>query len=415
MISKIVEPGGLVIAHVMGYDMPGLGYQENFLPFEQQAIGNQVHIITGDRYVPHPSYTSVYGEQFGSRIVGEGQQMDRGVTIHRLAVPFELTRRNNPWIGGLSDRLNQIKPDIIHLHGVTPLSSLQVILSRKVRRRAVVCDHHLCQFNLEPFSLLKRIYYASFRFILSGYARKRVSGWLPINEDARKVLASPLGISGANVHINRLGVDTKSFQPNATDRQSYRNRNKIPPGQKLIVFAGKIERRKRLEDLLIAFATAISGKEPKTAILAIFGGGDATYLKTLKSETKALGIQNAVQFHLMQPHDQLPAIFNAADLGVWPGDAAITAIEALSCGLPLILPSNPGLSYVDNCNGAAEFPRGDTKVLAEMLVSFINSPGADRHHIATSCAEKLSWEAIAHDSITIYHHYLALRAGPHAQ
>ena len=399
----------------MGYYMPRLGYQENFLPFEQQAIGNRVHIITGDRYVPHPSYSSVYGKQLGPRIVGEGQQVDRGVTIHRLAVPFELTRRNNPWIGGLSDRLNQIKPDIIHLHGVTPLSSLQVILSRKARRVTLVCDHHLCQFNLEPFTLLKRIYYASFRLLLSGYAQKRVSGWLPINEDARKVLATPLGISGASVYINRLGVDITNFQPNEADRKSYRKENKIRPDQKLIVFAGKVERRKRLKDLLIAFATAISDREQKTAILAIFGGGDETYLTALKMQAETLGISNAVQFHPMQPHDKLPAIFNAADIGVWPGDAAITTIEALSCGLQIILPSNPGLSYVANCDGAAEFPRGNTSALAEILASYINTLGADRNHIATSCAEKLSWQAIARDSINIYDHCLALRATPHSQ
>jgi glycosyltransferase involved in cell wall biosynthesis len=412
--SKGADSGGLVIAHVMGYYMPGLGYQENFLPFEQQAVGNQVHIITGDRYAPHPAYASVYGDQFGPRIVGKGEQIDRGVLIHRLPVPFELTRRNNPWIGGLSDQLNQIKPDIIHLHGVTPLSSLQTILSGKARQWTLVCDHHLCQFNLEPFTLLKRIYYATFRLLLSRYAQKRVTGWLPINEDARMVLASPLGISGTNVHINRLGVDTNSFQPNEVVRKRYRNENGISPDQKLIIFAGKVEPRKRLEDLLIAVATAFPGAEQANAILAIFGGGDETYLKTLGAQAGTLGIQNIVRFHPMQPHDQLPAIFNAADIGVWPGDAAITAIEALSCGLHIILPSNPGLSYVANCSGATEFPRGNTAALAKILASAAGVPGTNRNQIATSCANKLGWQAIARDSISIYKHYIALQAASNA-
>lgn len=413
--SKSTDSGGLVIAHVMGYYMPRLGYQENFLPFEQQALGNQVHIITGDRYAPHPAYASVYGKQFGPRIVGNGEQIDRGVTIHRLPVPFELTRRNNPWIGGLTGRINQIKPDIVHLHGVTPLSSLQTILSRKANQWTLVCDHHLCQFNLEPFTLLKRVYYASFRLFLSGYAQRRVTAWLPINEDARKVLAIPLGISGTNVRINRLGVDTKSFQPNEAVRNAYRKEKKISPGQKLIVFAGKVEPRKRLEDLLIAYATAFSDTEQEAAILSIFGGGDERYLETLKAQAGILGIANTVQFHPMQPHDRLPAIFNAADIGVWPGDAAITAIEALSCGLQIILPSNPGLSYVANCDGATEFPRGDAEALAEILASHANAAGSDRNQIATGCAENLSWQSIARDSISIYDYYLALRAAPNAQ
>lgn len=399
----------------MGYYMPGLGYQENFLPFEQQAIGNQVHIITGDRYAPHRNYTSVYGAQLGPRIVGEGQRVDRGVTIHRLPVPFELTRRNNPWFSGLSSRLNQIKPDIIHIHGVTPLSSLQAIFGRNASRGTLVCDHHLCQFNLEPFTILKRVYYASFRILLSGYAKKRVSGWLPINEDARSVLATPLGISGTNVHINRLGVDTSNFHPDGVTRTDYRKKGRILGDQKLIVFAGKIEPRKRIEDLLRAFAATFSDTPQEAAILRIFGSGDETYLMTLQAQVVALGIQNAVQFHPMQPHDQLPAIFNAADIGVWPGDAAITAIEALSCGLPIILPSTPGLSYVANCSGASEFPRGNIEALAKILASTLNDPTVDRHQISADCAEKLSWRAITKESIKIYRQCIASKTAVHVQ
>lgn len=399
----------------MGYYMPGLGYQENFLPFEQQAIGNQVHIITGDRYVPHPAYASVYGEQFGSRIVGTGKQIDRGVTIHRLPVPIELTRRNNPWIRGLASQLDQIEPDIVHLHGVTPLSSLQVILGRTTKRWTLVCDHHLCQFNLEPFTTLKRGYYTFFRLLFKVFGQKRVASWLPINEDARDVLATALGIKGDNVHINRLGVDANTFYLDENAREDYRQKNNIPFDHKLIVFAGKIEARKRLEDLLHAFAKAFSGTQRDNAVLAIFGGGEEAHLEALKAKAKKLGIMNSVRFCPMQPHDQLPTIFNAADIGIWPGDAAITAIEALSCGLPIVLPSNPGLSYVANCAGAIEFPRGDTEALTEILAVHLNDLAVDRNQIATGCAEKLSWHAITRDSIDIYHRCLATRTASNVQ
>ncbi|NKB20050.1 MAG: glycosyltransferase [Alphaproteobacteria bacterium] len=399
----------------MGYYMPGLGYQENFLPFEQQVIGNEVHIITGDRYAPHPAYASVYEEQFGSRVVGVGKQLDRSVTIHRLPVPVELARRNNPWIGGLARRLNQIQPDIVHLHGVTPLSSLQAVLGKTAKRWTLVCDHHLCQFNLEPFTFLKRAYYTFFRLLFTAFGQKRVASWLPINEDARDVLATTLGIKGANVHINRLGVDTNMFYFNQSIREGYRRKNNIPPDLRLIVFAGKIEPRKRLEDLLTAFASAFPGKNQDKAMLAIYGGGEKSQLEALKTRAEELEIENAVRFHPMQPHDQLPKIFNAADIGVWPGDAAITAIEALSCGLQVILPSDPGLSYVASCKGATEFPRGDTGALADLIVLQAGPSMSARNQIAADCAEKLSWTAIAHDSIEIYRHSLATTKSENAK
>ena len=185
----------LNIAHVTSYYMPGLGYQENFLPFEQAKLGHEVHIITGNRFAPHPSYDTVYEPRMGPRFLDTGDKEERGVIVHRLAVPFELQRHNNPWIAGSISLLDQLTPDIIHLHGVTPWSSLRVIFSPSAKLHRIVVDHHLCKFNLVPFTVAKRIFYRAFRSICAKHAQRRVKAWLPINEDAKDVLDDVLGIS----------------------------------------------------------------------------------------------------------------------------------------------------------------------------------------------------------------------------
>jgi len=412
MLAQVgTKSSALIIVHVMGYYVPNLGYQENFLPFEQAKLGHEVHIVTGDRYVPHPSYKTVYEPRLGPRIVGRGKQVERNVTIHRLPVLLELKNHNNPWVSGSVYLLDQLKPDIVHLHGVTPWSSLGVIFSRAAQRHILVCDHHLCRFNLEPFITVKRAYYAAFRTLCAQPAQRRVKAWLPINEDAKQVLSDILGIRGKNVFINRLGVDSDRFTRNAESGRVWRRANNIPDGATLFVHAGRLEPRKRIEDLIKAFAIMRSVEPDNDYWLGIIGNGDENYISGLKNIAASLGISARTVFWNILPHDSLPAVFNAADAGIWPGDASVTLIEALGCGLPIALPEKPGLSYVTNCAGAAVFEQFDVTALAALMPRLIEATGIERERIATGCAERLSWRAIAAEATEIYREVIARSLG----
>ena len=49
------------IVHVMGYYQSGLGYQENWLPFEQRALGHDVALVCADRLWPVPNFDETLG------------------------------------------------------------------------------------------------------------------------------------------------------------------------------------------------------------------------------------------------------------------------------------------------------------------------------------------------------------------
>lgn len=397
----------LTIAHVMGYYAPGLGYQENFLPFEQAAAGHKVHIVTGDRYMPHPSYDTVYAPRLGPRMVGTGRHVERGVVIHRLPVRFEFSHRNNPWLAGSVALLDRISPDVVHLHGVTPLCSLRIALSASaVRRHTLVCDHHLCRFNLTPLTFPKRVYYALFRIFLSGLVKRRIRAWLPINEDAERVLREILGIDGDNVHVSRLGVDTAHFRRDPATGAAWRQLHNIDTDTTLVVHAGRLEPRKNLGDLLTAFAKAFPDGGA-AALLAIAGEGEKEHVTAVRQCAATLGIQDRVLFPGMQKHDNLPALFNAADVGVWPGDPSVTVVEALGCGLPVVLSDPPGQDYVARCPGAVVISRGDIDTLTAVLTRQARTPSSERAHIACECAGRLGWSAIAADAVACYRQALA--------
>src|ERR1700754_1072049 len=141
--------------------MPGLGYQENHLPFAQAALGHDVHIVTADRPVPDARLAATASED--AQHYRPGRSSHHGVTLHRLPVIFEISRRNNLCLRGLARTLDTIGPDVVHLHGVTPFTTLQVLLGPQRSRRAVLVDHHLCHFNLHPWTPVKRAWYWCWR------------------------------------------------------------------------------------------------------------------------------------------------------------------------------------------------------------------------------------------------------------
>jgi len=58
----------------------------------------------------------------------------------------------------------------------------------------------------------------------------------------------------------------------------------------------------------------------------------------LTSLSRTLGIRDQTIFHDFADRSELSQIYNAADIGVWPGDPSITVLEALATGLACLLP-----------------------------------------------------------------------------
>ena len=391
--EDLVDAAPLTIAHVTGYYMPGYGYQENHLPFCQAAFGHSVHIVTSDRPVPD----SRFGARDGKAASYAPDRSQHGaVTVHRLPVWFELRRRNNPCLRGFGRTLDAIAPDVVHLHGVTPLTTLAALLAPARSERIIVVDHHLCRFNLQPWTPLKRTWYWLWRRIVLPRLQSRVTAWLPINGDARGVLADTLGIRGEQVRINRLGADLEQFRWDDALRESWRRKLGIENTARVFVHAGRLGPRKEIELLIRAFALA--GSERDALIIA--GHGEPVYEERLRAlATTARGI---VRFLPMQPAEGMAGLFNAADLAVWPGDASVTLIQAMGCGLPPIIADDPGADYVDHCPDATVFRRGDVIALAQQIGTPHDISVGRRRRIVAFARQHFEWRAIAAQSIAIY-------------
>ena len=102
------------IVHVMNWYIPGMGYQENFLPAEQKKLGHDVYIIASDRVPQYKGYERNVGKTIGERVWGRVLS-ESGVTVYRLATVFEVVNGGQVIVRGLYKLLKELKPDVVQI------------------------------------------------------------------------------------------------------------------------------------------------------------------------------------------------------------------------------------------------------------------------------------------------------------
>lgn len=166
----------------------------------------------------------------------------------------------------------------------------------------------------------------------SGWADK-LRGWASHRADAvilydRKAGARYTSLLGTSDKIfiapNTIHVANAGYNPGFAKRD--------------FLFVGRLQQRKRLNDLLLAFSIAAC-KLPSETGLIIVGDGD------IKSELQALasslGIAEKVTFcGKLTDADKLKSIFQRALAYVSPGDVGLGVLHSFAYGVPVITRQN---------------------------------------------------------------------------
>lgn len=138
-----------------------------------------------------------------------------------------------------------------------------------------------------------------------------------------------------------------------------------------ILFFGKIRKYKGLDSLLAAMPKVLSRVQCELLVIGEFYDSIEKY----RQQVRELGIENSVRIeNRYVPNEEVPAIFEAADVLVLPYLSATqsgVARIALSNGLPIIASGAGGLSevVVENVFGLL-FPPGDSSALADRIVEY---------------------------------------------
>jgi glycosyltransferase involved in cell wall biosynthesis len=108
---------------------------------------------------------------------------------------------------------------------------------------------------------------------------------------------------------------------------------------------------------------------------------------------------------------QIAAFLPLCDVFVLPSYAegmSNAALEAMACGLPLILTDTGGSLEMINGNGCI-VPTGNANAIAQQIINLIGNPGQTSEMSKQSrfLAEQLSWKQVARQYYELYYQVAA--------
>jgi glycosyltransferase involved in cell wall biosynthesis len=378
------------IVHVIDYFQPQLGYQETFLAREHSEAGHDVFVVTSDRYQPF-LYAGDTVPVMGKRIKGPGFFLESGVQVWRLKVKFEYP--NLIWLSGLEAKIQEIKPDLVIVHGITNLSAVRTAMmkNRSGGFRLVYDDHAIPDNTTGKM----RVLYPLFRWTASKWIQKAADGLVAILPATRDFMHKKYGIPQDRIAVIPLGADTGLFRLDTEARRETRRKLRFNDRNIVIIYTGKIIPARQVSVLVEATA-GLMEREERLRVL-IVGSGDETYVDQLKQDIESKGLSDKFTWVDAVQNDRLYRYYSAADISVWPFGASIGMREAMACSLPIIIGADSSVTELVEGNNGLLFSEGDAADLAAQIEKLLDTGlrkkmGAAGRRLVE---ERFSWRVIA--------------------
>lgn len=190
------------------------------------------------------------------------------------------------------------------------------------------------------------------------------------------------------------GID---IQDAKISRDAARARLGMPPGEKIIIFVGRLHPDKGLKYLIDAFAQVVREYPPAKLYIV----GDGPEKQSLEAQASGSGVGNGIVFTGAVENEKVPLYLVAADVFVLPSVSEgfpVAMLEAMAAGLPVVTTDVRGLTEIvkDGENGLVVGPR-NPDAIADRLLTLMRDD-ALRAVMSGNNREKAgeySWENVA--------------------
>lgn len=244
------------------------------------------------------------------------------------------------WLPGLKTRLKQELSsfDVVHLNGYRSLMNLQVVNALRDSDIPLVIQPHGAMPVIVNSFLVKRVYDR----LLGKRELERAQAFIALQENERQQIMSH-GVPSERIEVIANGLDPRNYKLDIPSG-IFRKRHDIPNDKKLILFLGRINRKKGVDMLVEAFAQL----KDVDAVLAIVGPDDGQL-----SEVQALIARHDLKERvlltgLLTGGDVLEA-YRDADLFVLPcrmDTFPTTIMEACLMGVPMVITESCEIAHL---------------------------------------------------------------------
>jgi glycosyltransferase involved in cell wall biosynthesis len=213
------------------------------------------------------------------------------------------------------------------------------------------------------------------------------------------------GIREGKIKVVYPGVERR-FRP-ISNVKEYRLKNNLP--SKMILNVGTLEPRKNVVTLIKAFKKLKElGFENYKLVIA----GDKGWLyKQIFDEIKSSDLQKEVLFLGIVGDEDLPMLYNCADIFVYPSlyeGFGLPPLEAMACGIPVITSNTSSLPEVIDNAGIMVDP-DDVNSLCEAMYNVLKDKEL-WHNMSNKGLERsklFSWKGTAKKILEIYDEVLS--------
>jgi len=221
------------------------------------------------------------------------------------------------------------------------------------------------------------------------------------------------------MHVIPNGVDPGRFEApeGAHDLAAFRSRW-AAADEKMIFFIGRLVHEKGVHVLIEAFAKVLAYYDKAKLVVAGKGPADP-YLRHL---AQSLGIYNRIYFAGFVDDATRNRLYKCADIAVVPSlyePFGITALEAMACGVPVVVSDTGGLGEVvrHGITGMKALTANPESLADNILTLLGDDKLRERIREAAlrDVRERFNWELIADKTKAVYDEVMAAyRASPWA-
>lgn len=353
----------------------GPAYKVRALSDHLARRGHSVTIITAAEGKLSANHDQLHPWEMDSRV----NILHMRTLIRYRAITF------NPAIWAVARR-EVPRADVIHLFGFYNL--LGPIVAR-------IAQAHDVPYVLEPMGMVlpivhslrkKRLYYRWLGHLLVAAASRVIATAPREREDLIQA-----GIAVDSISVRRNGIDLEDFAT-LPEPGILRQRLGIAPEKKLVLYLGRLSRKKNPDLLMRAFASINSSN----VRLLIAGPDMDGYAKELRELRASLGLEDHIFFSgPLYDEDKLSALVDA-DVFVLPSqneNFGNVIAESIAAGTPVVISDQCGIApYVRDKAGLVVPVSQNALEAALTRLLFDRSLYQNLVHGCTGVANELTWD-----------------------
>ncbi len=249
--------------------------------------------------------------------------------------------------------------DLIHAHCHLFLSTIMASLVRRIGSPPLIITTHGIMSASAPdwFNLL-------YMKTIGKWTLKSADRVICYTEMEKDKLANMLKIDSEKISVIPNGVDTDLFRPDPNNNKQSNQSNAIT-----ILWVGRFVRGKGVEYLIQA-AKILVKEVPDLKILLV---GDGPSKGKIKGLIEKFNLKKNVIIKENVPNENMPEVYQKSDIFVLPSlneGVPKTLLEAMACGIPVIISEFPHLEELIK-NAGLTFPKGDVHALADKIMRLI--------------------------------------------